>query len=338
MSCADESASIGNGVSVSKVMEVDYVVLRPRSVANQIDVTGTLLPGESAMLSAQTAGLIKGIYFEEGQSVSRGKLLVKLDDRQWLAQREKLEAQLQAAERDLARKQQLLEIKGVTQAEIDDATLLVESIQADIQELNVMVEYASIRAPFSGQIGLRTVSPGAYLSAGTPVARLVSVNPLKLEFNVPERYASQIKVGQAVSFSITGSDSVFQGKVYATEPAISESSRALRIRAQVPNKQGELIAGAFAEVKLALGSIPDALLIPTEAMVPQLNGQVVYLIREGRVQEVAVEPGIRLPRLIQIQEGLSVGDTIMVSGLLQAREGLAVHPGTKIDLQLLENE
>ncbi|MCB0839740.1 MAG: biotin/lipoyl-binding protein, partial [Bacteroidetes bacterium] len=117
--CSGNQASIGNGAAPSQAMRVDYVVVHSRPVANKIEMTGTLLAAESALLSAQTSGLVKGIYFKEGEYASRGRLLVKLDDRQWLAQRKKLEAQLDIAQKDLTRKQKLLEIKGISQAEVD---------------------------------------------------------------------------------------------------------------------------------------------------------------------------------------------------------------------------
>ncbi len=335
--CSEEENPIGNGPSGRGAMSADYVVVNPRPVANTISVTGALMPAESAMLSAQTAGQVKEIYFSEGEKVKKGQLLVKLDDRQWLAQRNKLNAQLNTAQKDVNRKEQLSDIQGVSQSALDDASLQVESIEADKQELEVMIEYAAIRAPFSGQIGLRSVSPGAYLSAGSPVARLVQLDMLKLEFNVPERYATQIREGQAVRFTIAGSDSSYSATVYATEPAISESSRALRIRARVPNEENQLIAGAFAEVTLSLDSIADAMLVPTEAVVPQLNEQIVYQIKNGTIKSIKIKQGIRLPRLIQIQSGLSPGDTVMVSGLLQAKEGAPVKAGNQIEVEKLNN-
>jgi membrane fusion protein (multidrug efflux system) len=336
-SCKKEAAAVGNGASPAKVMQADYVVLEARPVANRISLTGTLMAGESAMLSAQTAGLITSIYFQEGERVSKGQLLVKLDDRQWVAQRQKLAAQLATAKTTLTRQEELLKIKGISQAEVDNAALQVATIEADQQELEVMIDYALIRAPFSGQIGLRSVSPGAYLQVGAPVARLVQLDPLKLEFNVPERYAPQIKKGQSVKFTVAGQDVFYEGSVYATEPVINESTRALRIRAKVPNRDGKLIAGAFAEVNLTLDSIPDALLLPTEAVIPQLDDQIVYRINGGMIQAVKVKPGIRLPRLLQIQEGLSAGDTIMVAGLLQAEDGMKVEPGKEIVVEKMDN-
>lgn len=318
-------------------MQADFAVLHPRPVANKIQVTGTLVAAESAMLSAQTAGLVREIYFKEGEPVSKGKILLKLDDRQWLAQKQKLEAQLQTAEKDLKRKEQLLSIKGISQAEVDDAELKIASLKADMKELDVLIDFAVIRAPFSGLIGLRNVSPGAYLSAGTPVAQLVQTDPLKLEFNVPERYADQVRQGQAVQFTLAGRPDVYRATVYATEPVISESTRALRIRARAPNSKGKLLAGAFAEVSLELQRIPDALLLPTDAVVPQLNEQVVYQIKNGAIQKTPVQLGIRLSRLVQIEQGLNPGDSVMVSGLLQAKEGMPVQAGKEITVEQLED-
>jgi membrane fusion protein (multidrug efflux system) len=335
--CSSDEPTIGNGASAQEVMRADYVVVRPQALANELSITGTLMPGESAMLSAQTSGQVKSIHFQEGQLISKGKLLVKLDDRQWQAQRKKLQAQLATAKKDLERKKKLSEIQGVSQAEIDDADLKVATIQADINELDVMIDYASIRAPFSGQIGLRMVSPGSYLSAGEAVARLVQLNPLRLEFSVPERYAGQVEKGQAVRFTLSGSDSTYAARVYATEPAIRETTRALRIRARVDNRQRKLIAGAFAEVSLSLDSLSNALLVPTESLIPRLNEQIVYQIKGGKMQEVKVKTGLRLPRLVQVQEGLQVGDTIMVSGLLQASDGKAVAPGNELKVEMQEN-
>ncbi|HKL40603.1 MAG TPA: efflux RND transporter periplasmic adaptor subunit [Cryomorphaceae bacterium] len=338
VACNDDEKESESNQSRSAAMEVDYVVVSPRDIVDEISVTGTLMPSESAMLSAQTAGLIREINFTEGQKVNKGKVLVRLDDRQWIAQRDKLETELANAEKDKKRKEQLSKIEGVSDAELDDAVLQVESIKADLKELEVLIDYSTITAPFTGVIGLRSVSPGSYLAAGAPVAKLVQTDPLKLDFNIPEKYAGKVREGQAVRFTTSRGDSLFVGSVYATEPAITESSRALRVRARVPNKEGNLMAGAFAEINLTLDSIPNALLVPTEALVPKLNEQIVYRINNGTIEEVTVQQGIRLPKLIQINEGLSPGDTIMVKGLLQAEAGKSVSAGKEISVDKLEEE
>jgi len=331
-SCDDEGSKIGNGSSRG-TMKVDYVIAETTPIANRISITGTLMPDESAMLSAQTSGQVREIYFSEGDKVRKGQLLVKLDDRQWQAQRKSLTAKLETAQKDVERKEQLTEIQGVSQSELDNARLEVATINADKEELDVMIEYAAIRAPFSGTIGLRNVSPGSYLSAGSPVARLVKSDILKLEFSVPESYAFKVKPGQNVRFKISEIDSLHEARVYAVEPVINENTRALKVRARVSNKNNEIIAGAFTEITLTLDSIPNAILVPTEALVPELNKQIVYKIQNGRITKQQVKQGIRLPNLIQIKDGLIPGDTVMVSGLLQAEDGMPVAPGAHVELE-----
>jgi membrane fusion protein (multidrug efflux system) len=161
---------------------------------------------------------------------------------------------------------------------------------------------------------------------------------LKLEFQVPERYAKAIKIGRALQFTVAGSQSLFNGRVYATEPAISETSRTLRVRAEVPNKNRELVAGAFADITLNLDTLFDALLLPTEAIIPKLNTQVVYQVVNGKAQERTVRTGLRLPRLIQVEEGLNKGDTILVSGLLQVKPGSPVALQKQISLNPKEEK
>ncbi|MEZ4986910.1 MAG: efflux RND transporter periplasmic adaptor subunit [Saprospiraceae bacterium] len=218
-------------------MQVDFVVLRPAAISNQLDVTGTLVPAESAMLSAQTAGLVKDIHFREGQQVKKGQLLLQLDDRQWQAMRSKLLSQISMAETDLKRKEGLLPIQGISQAEVDAAQLQLTTLRADLQELDIRIEYASIRAPFSGRVGLRNVSPGAYLMAGSPVVQIVQLDPLRLEFSVPEIYAGDIRPGQQLTFRLAGQDTDFKAEVYASEPVIDATTRGLKVRAIVNNQR-----------------------------------------------------------------------------------------------------
>lgn len=318
------------------VMVVDYAVVQPKGVANDLNIPGTLLPTESAMLNAQSAGKVTEILFDEGQAVQKGQVLVRLDDRALRAQQEMLQAQIKIANKDLGRKQELSDIQGVSAAEIDDANLKVSDLQAQKDEIDVQIDHTTIRAPFSGIIGLRSISVGAYLQAGAPVAQLVQRDPLKLEFDVPEKYATQIKVGQPVAFTLDGSREVFEAKVYAAASAIDASTRALSVRAKAPDKDGKLIPGAFANVTISLDSIPDGLMVPTDAIVPKLNDQTVFQIKNGKVHVAPVQTGIRKTSTVQITKGLQEGDTIMVSGLLQAREGLPVKAGKEITLESLD--
>lgn len=334
--CSGDDAN-QNGRRGGGVMEADYVIVKPFGVSNELSLSGSLMPAESAMLSAQASGKVIEILFREGQKVEKGQILVRLDSREWLSQQNQLKAELATAEKDLERKLSLAEIQGVSAAAIDDARLKIATIQASKDEIDVQLDHATIRAPFAGTIGLRSISVGAYLAAGAPVAQLVKLNPLKLEFSVPEKYASEIAIGQSLSFTIAGSRDIYNGTVYATDPAISETTRALRVRAEVPNEKGLLIPGAFADITMSLDSISDGLMIPTDAIVPKLNEQLVYIFKNGEAHEVQVQTGIRKTATIQIVEGLSENDSVMVSGLLQVRNGMPIKPGHEMKIESLEN-
>jgi membrane fusion protein (multidrug efflux system) len=331
--CDEENGAALNGAKENNTLEADYYLAKPQLLENSLTTVGTLIPGEQAMLSAQVAGKVVSISFDEGSEVPEGKLLVRLDNRQWLAQKANLESQLETSDKNLERKNKLIDISGISQEALDEAKVNNASLKAQLNEIEVMLDHTTIRAPFSGKTGLRKVSVGSYLSAGDPVTSIAQLNPLKLEFSVPERYAGQIKNGQTITFNVEGLDSTFTGKVYASEPSINEASRALKIRARVDNKARKIIPGAFADVELELESVPDAIMIPTEAIVPQLNEQIVYRFKNGKAEGVTVKTGVRQPRLIQIEKGLNPGDTIIVSGLLQIKEGMPVKAGERVKVE-----
>lgn len=337
-SCNSEEGPKLNGGTRSNVLEVDYVVVQPQPIVNSLQVTGSLIPGESAQLSTQAAGKVQSISFEEGEKVKKGQSLLRIDDREWQAQLQRYQAELENAGKDLERKRALSEVKGVTDAELEASQLKVQTLKANIQETRVRLNHATVTAPFNGRIGLRSVSPGSYISAGSPVAMLVQDNPIKLQFNVPERFASQLRVGQPVRFSIAGSDENFEAEVYATEPMISESTRALRVRAKADNSEGKLIPGSYADVVVTLDSIPDALMVPTEAIIPELNNQLVYLINNGKAEKVQVKTGVRQPKMVQITSGLQAGDSVMVTGLLQVRPGIPVKGDQQMDVESFEEK
>lgn len=335
--CHSEEGPKLNGGTRSNVLEVDYVVVQPQPMLHNIQVTGSLIPGESAQLTTQAAGKVQSISFEEGEKVKKGQVLVRIDSREWDAQLQRYRAELKNANKDLERKKAMASVQGISEAELEAAELKTQTLKANIRETQVKLDHATITAPFDGKIGLRSVSPGSYISAGTPVAMLVQENPLKLQFNVPERYAALLRPGQEVNFSIADNDTVYQASVYATEPMISESTRALRVRAKANNPAGKLIPGSYADVTVELDSIPDALMIPTEAIVPQLNNQLVYRISKGKAEQVQVKTGVREPRKVQITSGLQAGDTVLVSGLLQVRPGMPVKGDQEIDVKSFES-
>ena len=181
-----------------------------------------------------------------------------------------------------------------------------------------------LRAPFDGIIGLRNVSEGAYASPSVVVAKLTKISPLKIDLFVPERYASQIRPGTPLSFTVEGRNETFRAEVYAQESKVDIATRTLAVRALYPNTRGTLLPGRFVTVKIRLHDIPDAIAVPTEAIVPEMGVDKVYLYKGGKAQAVEVKTGLRTDSSIQIIEGLNVGDTLITSGTLQLREGLPV--------------
>jgi membrane fusion protein (multidrug efflux system) len=275
-------------------------------------------------IRSEVAGRIDQLNFSEGSRVAKGKLILKIDDAEWRAQLAKAKSQLDLAEKDKQRKGKLLEAKGLSQEEYDQSLSRVQELQAEVQLIQSRIRNAEIYAPFSGQIGLRYVSPGAYVSQGQILAKLVQTDPIKIEFGVPQRYAGFIKEGMEINFKMDGSDSTFVAKIYAYEARIDAATRTLNVRARCENSQGLLIPGAFAEVNLVLADLTDALMIPTSAVVPQIRGQKVFIMKNGVAQSVDVESGIRTETEIQITKGLAKGDTLITTALLALKDGMPV--------------
>ncbi len=197
-------------------------------------------------------------------------------------------------------------------------------LRAELQLIEAQLLKTEIRAPFSGVIGLRWVSPGSYLSSQTRIASLNDLDPVKLDFTVPEKYSALMKAGDKISFEVEGFDRTFPGTIYAVEPSVDATTRSLRVRARCPNSDGALIPGGFANVDLVLRSISDALTVPSIAVIPELGGKKVFVFEDGAAQPRSVETGIRSENAVQITNGLAEGDIVIVSGLLRMQPGLVV--------------
>jgi membrane fusion protein (multidrug efflux system) len=322
LACSGTADSPEGAVKKAEGVDVFYVDFGP--LQNSIVVSGSLLPNEEVDIRSEVAGRIDQLNFSEGSRVAKGKLILKIDDAEWRAQLAKAKSQLDLAEKDKQRKGKLLEAKGLSQEEYDQSLSRVQELQAEVQLIQSRIRNAEIYAPFSGQIGLRYVSPGAYVSQGQILAKLVQTDPIKIEFGVPQRYAGYIKEGMEINFKMDGSDSTFVAKIYAYEARIDAATRTLNVRARCENSQGLLIPGAFAEVNLVLADLTDALMIPTSAVVPQIRGQKVFIMKNGVAQSVDVESGIRTETEIQITKGLAKGDTLITTALLALKDGMPV--------------
>lgn len=308
----------------NSVLNVNGLVVRPQTLTDGITSVGSLLPDEEVDLSFETSGKIVSINFQEGSTVRKGELLAKVNDKPLLAQLSRYEAQLKLAEDRVYRQSALLEKDAVSQEAYEQARTELATLNADIDIVKSNIALTELRAPFDGVIGLRNVSEGAYASPNVVVAKLAKIQPLKIDLFVPERYANQIKPGTKLSFTVDGQQATFQGAVYATESKIDLATHTFAVRAHYSNAQGRLLPGRFVTVQIRLHDIPDAIAVPTEAIVPEMGVDKVYLCKGGRAHAVEVTTGLRTDAEIQILEGLSVGDTLITSGTLQLREGLPV--------------
>ncbi|MFZ1728643.1 MAG: efflux RND transporter periplasmic adaptor subunit [Bacteroidota bacterium] len=309
------------------VLAEGYLV-QPEYHVVSIRATGDLLANEEVEIKAPVAGNVRKIYFRESQFVNRGELLVDIDNRSWVAQKKGLEARLISAEGELRRKTKLLETQVISEEEVEQSAADVGSLKAQVEGLDVMIDLAAVRAPFAGRLGMRNFSPGAYLSQGSVITRLVQTDKVKVNFTVPAKYAAQAAAGQEVKV-ISSSGDTASAEVYAVNARISQSSRSLQIRAIMNKKHPSFIPGDFVQVLLVVERKTDALLIPAECIVPELKKQVVFVISDGKAMRREVETGSRTSDRVEILKGLSPGDTVLTTGLMEVKDG------DRIELQKL---
>ena len=306
-----------------KVLNVNAAIVRPQVLVDEIPIIGSLLPDEEVNLSFETSGKITDINFEEGTHVTKGQLLAKVNDRPLQAQLQRLVAQLKLAEDRVFRQDALLKRDAVSKEAYEQVKTELATLNADIELVRAQIEQTELRAPFDGIIGLRQVSVGTYASPSTIVAKLTKIAPLKLEFSVPESYAKDVKVGTSLNFNLTGSLNKYEAQVYARESSLDPETRSLTIRALYPNPSG-IMPGRYASITLRKQEFENALAIPSEAIVPEMGKDKVFLYKNGKAEPVDIVTGIRTEALVQAVAGLSEGDTIIISGTQQLRTGMAV--------------
>jgi membrane fusion protein, multidrug efflux system len=272
----------------------------------------------------EISGRLVQLNIIEGRVVSKGALLAKIYDGDLQAQLKKLQVQLEIAKVNEDRSAQLLKIQGISKADYDASLLNVNNIKADMEIVRSNLTKTEIRAPFSGKLGLKNVSPGAFVTPSTILTTISQVNKLKLQFSIPEKYGSEIRKGQLVSFSVNGSLKNFAAAVLATETAVEENTRNLSVRAVIEKSDPVLIPGSFANVKLILGNNPNALMIPTLAVLPQGRKKQVYVFKAEKAMQTEITTGVRDSANIEVLTGLLPGDTVITSGLLFLRPGIDV--------------
>jgi membrane fusion protein (multidrug efflux system) len=317
------------GQGAQKLLASGYMIV-PTRMFELMYSTGSLLPDEEVELSFETSGKIIGIYFSEGTRVKKGELLAKINDRPLQAQLLKLQAQRKLTEEKEFRQQQLLENGAISREIYDQVATELKALEADVLLTEALIAETELHAPFDGIVGLRMISEGAYATTQTKIVRLVKVSPLKIEFSISERYAGEIEPGFPITFELDEVPQTFSANVYAIDPKVDINTRMIVVRALYPNRNEELKPGRFVSVIAQLSEISNAVSIPTEAVIPEMEGEKVFIYRNGKAEQRRVSIGLRTESHIQIRTGLNFGDTLLTSAILQLRDGLPVELDTLV--------
>ncbi|MCU0454585.1 MAG: efflux RND transporter periplasmic adaptor subunit [Bacteroidetes bacterium] len=313
----------GRGASRAGGMRLPVVgmIATPQPFDNAIVASGTVLASEEVELRSEVAGKVIALPFREGARVKKGDLLVKINDADLRAQLLRARSRFDLATQREDRQKKLREVNGVSADQYDEARNELTAAGAEVALLEANLQKTEVRAPFDGIVGLRFISEGGFISSATLVARLQDMSFVKIDFSVPEKYAPQVRVGVEITFTIDGTSEIFRGTVYAVEPKIDPATRSLRVRARSANESGRILPGSYTKVRLVLHRQSDAILIPSQALMPDLDGQKVFLARGGVARLVRIETGMRTEGLVQIVSGIQHADTVLTTGLLQLREG-----------------
>lgn len=300
---------------------VDVVVVQPTQVSRRVEVNGEVVAGEYVELHPEVSGRLTYLNVPEGSNVAAGTVLARINDADLQAQLGKIQVQLKLAQQTEQRLKSLLDVNGVNQADYDGALGQVQSLQADEEYTKAMLQKTVLTAPFSGTLGLRQVSPGAYVTPATTISTLQQVNLLKVDFNLPDTYGQSVRVGDTVSVTLGGLNQTRQvsARISAIEPQLSRSTRNLKVRALLATTDAH--PGEFVKVALGATGSTTSFLIPTNAIIPEAMNKKVVTVKGGKATFVAVKTGSRQDKNIEVTEGLQAGDTVVVDGVLFTKPG-----------------
>lgn len=322
-SCSSKPSNTNN-TKAKTVPSVSIQVVTPIAIDNVIQTTGTLQANEWVELRPETNGVITALNFTEGKAVQQGQLLLKINDDDLIAERKKAQIALRFAHENSDRNSKLLAIEAISTEDFDKVVNDLKKAEADLEYIDAQLAKKIIKSPFNGVMGLRNVSVGQYVSAGTLLATINQLNPLKIDFAIPEKYVQLIKSGSNISFTVEGDTNHYNAQIYAINNAIDVVTRSVMVRATCDNSKGLLHAGAFAKVSVSLGNISDALMIPADVLMPELGGNKIYILSNGKAIARQVATGLRNATSIEITSGLQPGDTIITSGLLMLKDSMPV--------------
>ena len=303
-------------------VSVDIAVIENQIIDKSIEVNGSVLATDYIDIHPETNGRIVFLQIPEGKMVQAGTVLAKLNDADLQAQLEKIKVQLELANINEQRNKQLLNVKGINQSDYDISLQQVKSFKADLAYTQSLIDKTIVKAPFTGQLGLRQVSLGAYINNASTIASLQKVDQLKVDFTLPEVYQNFIKIGKKVKIqSISGGNTIFTATVFAIEPQIIATSRNIKVRA---NLQGKLLPGSYVKVALGENEQKPTIMVPANVVIPDSRNKQLSIVQGGIAKLIDIETGFRTNSSVEITKGLKVGDSIIVSGMLFVRQGSSV--------------
>jgi len=314
----------GPGGGRNAPLNVTVKIIQPENLVDVIHPIGSLIPDEEVDLIFEASGKITNIYFKEGTAVKKGDLLAKVNDKPLQAELSKLEAQIPLAKDRVSRQKALLEKDAVSKEAYEQVTTELEKLYADIDLAKARIAQTELRAPFDGIIGLRQVSEGSYASPTTIIASLTKIIPLKIEFSVNERNIDLIRRGTHIFFTVPPGLEKYTAQVYAVESRVDLKTRTLKARATYSNPNGRLTPGRTARIEIKSHDIVNALTVPNEAVIAEMGRDIAYLYSEGKARQIEIQKGLRTASDMQILRGLRAGDTLIVTGVMQLRDGLPI--------------
>lgn len=316
----------GGGGAGGGGLAVEVVVIEAETRNGVITASGNIIPSEQVMLRSEASGRITQLNLTEGSFVRKGSLLLKINDNELQAQLKRIEAETELAAQREKRMKSLLDIDGVSREAYDEVYNRLKILEAELMLIKAQIEKTEIRAPFDGFTGLRQVSPGGYVTNNTEIASFVRTNPVKIDFSLPERYAYQVSAGDSIKFRVDGYDKDFYGDIYAIEPLVNISTRSFNVRALSREnlEDFKLIPGSFARIEIIMDQDNDVIMVPTHALVPDMDKNKVFIVKNGVAEEREVGTGRRYAGYMVINSGLNSGDTIITTGILQLRPGMPV--------------
>lgn len=327
LACSKKEEAAGAGGGGGFAMPVEVAVAKRDTVVDALQATGQIEAIQSIELKSEIEGRVTSILIREGQPVSQGTALFRIDDAELKAQVARAEADWDLANQALKRTRDLLAQNASSAADLEQAEARERSTRADMDLLKVRLGRTTVRAPFGGVVGRRSVSLGDYVTTGTTLISLQTVDPMRATFQVPERYAEKLQQGQRVQIRVAALRSQeFTGVVDFVDPVVQLPARTILVKAQVPNGRRQLQSGMFIEARLATESRPNAILVPEEAIVPMQGANFVWVVADGKAAKRQVGIGIRIPGFVEIRSGVDEGDQVVVGGMERiAMDGMPVN-------------